>query len=34
MMRGNDMTVAEISRHFNVSRSTLYNLVAANRNAT
>lgn len=32
MMRGNDMTVTEISRHFNVSRSTLYSLVAANRN--
>lgn len=34
MMRGNDMSVAEISRHFNVSRSTLYNLVAASRIAT
>lgn len=34
LMQGNDMTVTEISRHFKVSRSTLYNLVAANRNAT
>ena len=31
MMKGNDMTIAEISEHFGVSRSTLYNLVAESR---
>lgn len=31
MMLGNDMTAAEISSHFNVSRSTLYNLLAESR---
>ena len=31
MMNGNDMTIAEISGHFGVSRSTLYNLVAESR---
>jgi DNA invertase Pin-like site-specific DNA recombinase len=28
MMRGNEMSVAEISTHFGVSRSTLYNVLA------
>jgi len=32
MMKNRDMSVAEISRQFNVSRSTLYNLRASNKN--
>lgn len=31
MMLGKDMTVNEVSSHFNVSRSTLYNLLAESR---
>lgn len=33
MMQGKDLSVGEIAEHFHVSRSTLYNLLAANRNA-
>ncbi len=33
MMRGKDLSVGEIAEHFHVSRSTLYNLLAAKRNA-
>lgn len=31
MMRNRDMSIAEISRHFGVSRSTLYNIQSASR---
>lgn len=31
MVKSNDMTVTEVAQHFNVSRSTLYNLVASSR---
>ncbi|WFF87495.1 helix-turn-helix domain-containing protein [Burkholderia contaminans] len=30
-MRNRDMSIAEISRHFGVSRSTLYNIQSASR---
>ncbi|WP_283140467.1 MULTISPECIES: helix-turn-helix domain-containing protein [Burkholderia] len=31
IMRNRDMSIAEISRHFGVSRSTLYNIQSASR---
>ncbi|MBX9346020.1 recombinase family protein [Chromobacterium vaccinii] len=34
MMKNRDVPISEIARHFNVSRSTLYNLHSANRPST
>ncbi|CAJ3552251.1 putative resolvase [Burkholderia pseudomallei] len=34
MMKNREMSVAEIGRHFGVSRSTLYSLQAANQEST